>query len=843
MVERPTKDPHADDSFDGEVPLHIGPFRVLERIGAGGMGVVYLAERREPVEQRAALKVIRTDRLDRTYRARFAMEQTALARMDHPNIARLLDAGDTGGVSWFAMEYVPGTPLSDYCREHRLSIEARLQIFVQICDGVQHAHMKGILHRDLKPGNVLVREIDGKPIAKIIDFGLAQPTDPLQIRATLHESMRQIVGTFAYMSPEQAQRTEGDLDTRTDVYSLGVVLYELLTGEVPLDIAEAERRGIAWIGDYLREHEPKKPSTRLVASSERATSVASERATSVHRLRSFVRGDLDWVTMKALARDRQQRYPTVRDLGREIERVLAHQPVDAGPPGGWYVTKKWLRRHVRGVAAVLIAALLGGAALAWSENVAAHTRAEAARREQIAAASYVDTLVDKAKFELWPATETMVPLLDDWLVTAERVLAMEPQLVTLKEELQRESSAPSRAGDLVLASQLRTLRDSEQSFANLRAMKDRVVGRRERAKVETKNVLEPYRKVWDELRETGVPGPRYGNLKLAKPFPGLVPLGSNPKTNCYEFYLPASAGEDDLPQRDGDGGWVITAHTGLIFVLIPGGEFFAPIGLRDEGAKRMVKPFLISRYEMTQAQWGRLVTETPVGPAQLFARLAGNVPHFLQTSPGVKGPPQPAPANLTWDAAVWVHPTQQVAWEDAAKVLPRWRLALPTVTQWWWAANGEIAEQLRFAWVPEVRGGAINFDDEARRAVVSESADGPTFDWSRLVPHDCTANWDGFVFTAPVGAMKPNSYGLHCMLGNVGEWCRDGYTEPWPPNVAATVPCYADARLAGRAMVLGGNFSSSADLRPSLIGRQTPIGNIADSVGVRPIYSLGSWPM
>ncbi|MFT7536240.1 MAG: serine/threonine protein kinase, partial [Hyphomicrobiaceae bacterium] len=260
MADEPTKIQPGNSEGAFDQSKRVGPFRLLEQIGEGGMGIVYLAERKEPVAQRVALKVIRTNLLDDTYRSRFAMEQRALACMDHPNVARLLDAGDDEGRSWFAMEYVPGQPLSDYCRDHRLSLKQRLHLFGQICDGVQHAHMKGILHRDIKPGNIMVREVDARPVAKIIDFGLAQPVDPLQIRASLHEAMRQIVGTLVYMSPEQAARKEGDLDTRTDVYSLGVVLYEMLTGELPLNMESIEREGIGAFAVLLRDHTPKKPS-------------------------------------------------------------------------------------------------------------------------------------------------------------------------------------------------------------------------------------------------------------------------------------------------------------------------------------------------------------------------------------------------------------------------------------------------------------------------------------------------------------------------------------------------------------------------------------------------------
>ena len=822
MVQEPTQPAADGDGFDS--PRYVGPFRLLERIGAGGMGVVHLAERRQPVEQRVALKVIRTDRLDRTYRARFAMEQEALARMDHPNIARLLDAGVEGGQSWFAMEYVPGQPLDDYCREHRLSLEQRLRLFVQVCEGVQHAHIKGILHRDLKPGNILVREVDGRPIAKIIDFGLAQPVDPLQIRATLHEAVKQVVGTIAYMSPEQAERTEGDLDTRTDVYSLGAVLYELLTGEVPLDVDDVKRRGLAWFGTFLREHEPPRPSTRLSSLGERLSTTAAERGTTPQRLRSAVRGDLDWVTMKALARDRQQRYPTVRDLGREIERVLAHRPVEAGPPSAWYVARKWVRRHAVGVgvgAVVFFAAVMVAAV---SERLAHQARAAELRRDLVARGLLAVEHLRRAEQDLWPADGDRVPALRAWLDDVRGILGVAPDLLAYEREL---AGSPQ---DDAMASQLEVVRRGAAAMADLPAMQQRVTARLERARTLRRRTVDALDAEWSAAATAVARDPRFAGFELPR-LEGLVPLGTNPRTAQQEFYLLDSGIDGTVPVRRADGEFEVTAATGMVFVLVPGGRFTVPGALLGKGAADRVAatgPFLLSRYEMTQAQWARMMGEGLRDPIALSQHNVANVPDGLQRTNGGPGEPDRHETTDDWSPVTWVHPVQQVAWLRAEAGLRRWGLELPTSAQWLRAAAGHVRETVDFEWLKPDRGRWVNFFDEARRRARDRLS---------IEPRPPSAEWDGFVYTAPVGALAPNPFGFHELFGNVAELCRDAYLDEEVATIHDADRARAGPRGTGRVVHHGGRFTVSWLDYPAQ-ATQIPIGNIDLAIGLRPVFRM-----
>lgn len=822
--------PRPDLPDDAAVPARIGPFRLLERIGSGGMGVVYLAERREPIEQKAALKVIRTDRLDRVYRARFRMEQSALARMDHPHIARLLDAGEDGGLAWFAMEHVPGVPLGDFCRLHRLSLEARLTLFSQVCDAVQHAHGKGILHRDLKPGNILVREVDGRPFAKVIDFGLARPIDPLQVQATLHESLRQVVGTIAYMSPEQAQRTDGDLDIRTDVYSLGVVLYELLTGELPLDLDEVERRGLPWLGELLREHEPEKPSTRLSALGQRLTEAAAERSASPGRLQARVRGELDWITMQALARERERRYETVRDLGRDVERWLRDEPVAAAPPGGWYVVRKWLRRHAWGVGVgagvTLLLAVAGGIAATFAAE------ARAAEQWQIdhALARQAIDLVEQARHELWPATSEIAPRLDDWLEQSKRCQAAAPRLRELVAGLGMGiAAAASPAERVVLVARREDLTKCLRAIDGLPDLDRRVVARRDWALQQPARTWSNHRDLWEAVeRELAADG-RFRGLDH-RALAGLVPLGRNHTTGYHEFYLQGTPQMRELPTRTADDGYEVDAFTGLIFVLLPGGEFTAPVEGRAGRGSRRLEPFLLSRYEMTQAQWARMTGEGVTSPAELLPCAEGNDPGNLQRVAGGPGAPLVTRADATFDAPLWSHPVQQVSWEMATRSLRRWNLGLPTVAQWWWAASGGESSAPDFSWTGADVGGFVNFHDEAR----------VLFRGGQPLPvgfRSPSASWDGFVHTCPVNALRGNPKGFVSMFGNVAELTLDGYGEPWPP-AAGSGPDAAgySASETLRTMAMGGSFDVPFELSKALTGHQQPIANIDDTVGIRPVF-------
>jgi serine/threonine protein kinase/tetratricopeptide (TPR) repeat protein len=340
----------------------IGPYRLEEKLGAGGMGVVWRAEQQEPVKRPVALKVIKAGLDSAHVLARFEAERQALALMDHPNIARVFDAGSTAeGRPYFVMELVRGVPITRFCDQEQLSPRERLELFIPVCQAVQHAHQKGIIHRDLKPSNVLVARYDGKPVPKVIDFGIAKAIHQKLGEFTIATEVGQIVGTLEYMAPEQAELNNLDIDTRADVYSLGVLLYELLTGSPPFSSKQLRDIAFTEMLRTIREVEPPKPSTRLSGSQE-LPNIAAKRKLEPRRLTKLVRGELDWIVMKCLEKERSRRYETANDLALDIERYLADEPVLAGPPSAAYRLRKFVRRYKGPVlaAALVLLTLVGG---------------------------------------------------------------------------------------------------------------------------------------------------------------------------------------------------------------------------------------------------------------------------------------------------------------------------------------------------------------------------------------------------------------------------------------------------------------------------------------------------
>jgi len=378
FLESPIFDADAapEDSDISEEPgTVIGRYKLLERIGEGGMSVVYMAEQTEPIRRRVAVKVIKLGMDTKSVIARFEAERQALAMMDHPNIARVLDAGATEtGRPYFVMELVKGVSITEYCDNNRVSTPERLRLFQQVCSAVQHAHQKGIIHRDIKPSNVMVTSHDGQPVPKVIDFGIAKATNQKLTEKTYFTRYAQMIGTPAYMSPEQAELSDLDIDTRSDVYSLGVLLYELLTGTTPFSEDELRRAGYLEMQRIIREKEPVRPSTRLGTLTDTLPEIAARRGTTPDLLGRMLRGDLDWITVKALEKDRSRRYETVHALATDIKSHLDCRPVLAVPPSLVYRLKRYVRRNRSQAIIVVLAAILtvvsiGSGIILYRDNI------------------------------------------------------------------------------------------------------------------------------------------------------------------------------------------------------------------------------------------------------------------------------------------------------------------------------------------------------------------------------------------------------------------------------------------------------------------------------------------
>jgi WD40 repeat protein/serine/threonine protein kinase len=362
----PTPQPTIDEQITEAPGTVIGPYKLMEQIGEGGMGLVFVAEQQEPICRKVALKIIKPGMDTHQVIARFEAERQALALMDHPNIAKVLDGGETtGGRPYFVMELVKGVPITEYCDQNQVPVRQRLELFLDVCHAVQHAHQKGIIHRDIKPSNVLVMSQDGTPLVKVIDFGVAKAIGQQLTDKTIYTQFSQLVGTPLYMSPEQAGQSGLDVDTRSDIYSLGVLLYELLTGTTPFDKDRFKELSYDELRRVIREEEPPRPSTRISTLGQAATTASANRKSDPKQLSRLFRGELDWIVMKALEKDRNRRYETANAFAADVQRYLNDEPVLACPPSAWYRFRKFARRNqVRLTAASVVGAALLTAAVA-----------------------------------------------------------------------------------------------------------------------------------------------------------------------------------------------------------------------------------------------------------------------------------------------------------------------------------------------------------------------------------------------------------------------------------------------------------------------------------------------
>lgn len=409
----------------GSHPASVGPYRIIGVLGEGGMGLVYHAEQTSPIHREVALKMVRVGLLGENARARFAAERQALAVMNHPGIARIFDAGATDdGTPYFVMELVHGEPITEFCDRRRTDLDARLDLFADVCRAVQHAHMNGVIHRDLKPSNILVSVVDDRPQPRVIDFGIAKAVEAASDRETMHTAFGSVMGTLEYMSPEQAAGG-ATVDTRSDVYALGVVLYELVTGSLPFDSNMLRSAGAVEAQRVIRDTDPPTPARRFTSSSTREEA-ASARGTDTRTLSRRLHGDLGWIIMKALEKEPARRYQSASDLAADLAHLRAHEPIAAGPPGRRYRASRFVRRHRAGVIAssLVLAALVAGLTLATVGFVRAkhaQERAEAEARRATAIKSFLTGMLAEARPEKAKGRDvTVMQVVDSTLARIDR---------------------------------------------------------------------------------------------------------------------------------------------------------------------------------------------------------------------------------------------------------------------------------------------------------------------------------------------------------------------------------------------------------------------------------------
>lgn len=708
-------------------PAALGPYRLLRQLGAGGFGVVWLAEQNAPLQRLVAIKRIRPHLDTTTVLRRFALEREALARFDHPAIAKVLDAGTAPtGEPFLVTEYVPGVPLAQYCIERRLALTARLQLLLQVCDGVQHAHQRGVVHRDLKPSNVLVCDVDGTPRVKIIDWGLARAIG--EDRGGDHTRAGALVGTPEYMSPEQAEGL-ADLDLRADVYALGVMLYELLVGDLPFGRARWRTAGMTELVEMIRRTEPPAPSARIGDRS----------------LARSVRGDLDWIVHTALHKERDRRYATVAQFAADLQAFLGHRPVSVGAPGVGYRLRRFVRRHRAPVALAATALLaLTGGLLASLAALARAERAEQAATDHLA--RYLDladvlTLRElrRAAAAAWPATPERIGQYHEWLRQAAALLARDAargpettiEATSGAERFRREAMHGLRVDLADFAADDGDLASVRRRLAFAERLASRVDGDDGD---------------WRRAAAAVAADARFHGLVLA-PQSGLAPLGADPDSGLQEFAVLQTGA---VPGRDDAGRLQLDEDSAMVLVLVPGGA--SDVGAQDRdpqaaryevqpqisaGAVRTVRldAFFCGKHEMTRGQWRRVFGDDP-----------------SQFAIGTASPDGPLTA---------MHPVDNLDWARADEAMRRLDLTLPTEAQWEHACRaGSSTRWCTGDDVASLQGAANLGGREAAWMPPQRLQISPELD-------------DGVQFMAPIGRFRANGFGLHDVHGNYAEWCLD----------------------------------------------------------------------
>jgi serine/threonine protein kinase/formylglycine-generating enzyme required for sulfatase activity len=806
----------------------VGPYRLREVLGEGGMGVVYLAEQLEPLQRTVALKVLKPGMDSRRVIARFEAERQTLAMMAHPGIARVHDAGTTAlGYPYFVMEHVDGEPLVEYCDSRQLDVKARIVLFLDICEAIAHAHRKGVLHRDLKPGNLLITEESGRPAPKVIDFGVAKAIgesvglgDGLTLAGT-------VIGTPEYMSPEQADQAESAIDTRSDIYSLGVVLYELLTGALPIDVRGAAKRGFTAVSASILQETPPVASSRLGANDEESRRVAAERGTTVEGLSDALRGDLDWILARTLEKDPELRYASVSEFVTDLRRHLTNRPVFAGPPTGVYLVRKFIARNrgkVIASAAVLLTLIVGLALSLWSlvrtwraEESLLRLSDRVLLDEYIIEAEMLPFAIPSDALPLRRLEGELEELLGHLPYFENRLTALQQDALTEGAEEEDWTFADPEStwqhGLLTeLVNTLTDLQSEEPRDSSLVRVRRRRARAEESVAISTERFAEEWRDAARRIADAEN-CPAYSGLELP-PQIGLVPLGPDEGSGLWEFWHPSTG---ERPWRGEDGTLGIGEDTGLVFVLIPAGSF--EMGARPpragEGsgtpntdrwamepeqpvhAVSIGEPFFLSKCEMTQGQWSRITWYNPS--------------HYSNRSDD---------PELHFDLS---HPVENVSHRRAVSVLGRIGLQLPTEAQWEYAARAGSSSAFQC-------GSAEFCLEEVANVRGSEilRTNLPAMVGRQHLPWD-----DGWPLHAPVGCFEPNDFGLYDVHGNVFEWVLEplgSYLAPCDPVDGRRL----DPRPNSNALARGGSAIRLATAARVSHRADSPATSATLEVGVRP---------